>query len=253
MKSKLIRANMVVVALALLMASFAPAAYADQCSTETVAGDWAFTLAGTILTPSGGVPAAAIARVTFDESGNITNGTEPRNVGGVYADETVTGNWTVNPNCTGTLNVNIYESGVLVRISVVSMTFDDGSAELRGVQKSLTLPDGTNVPVVISLEAHKQHSVENLGAENPGTLGGINVPRADILKEPSLLGGGLGPTQTACYPVGHRCTISTQCCSHRCSTGPGVCCDQSFRHGYCASNADCCYGLCLNHSCTAGL
>lgn len=45
-----------------------------------------------------------------------------------------------------------------MRISVVSMTFDDDSAELRGVQKSLTLPDGTNVPVVITLEARKQHS-----------------------------------------------------------------------------------------------
>ena len=48
------------------------------------------------------------------------------------ADETVTGSWTVNPDCTGTLNVNIYESGVLVRVSVVSITFDDDSAESVG-------------------------------------------------------------------------------------------------------------------------
>ena len=158
MKSKFTSTNLVVVALAMLMVSFAPAAYADKCSTATVAGDWAFTLTGTILTPSGGVPAAAIARATIDESGNITKGTEARNVGGGYADETVTGYWTVNPDCTGTLNVNIYESGQLVRISVVSMAFDDDSTEARMVQKSLTLPDGTNVPVVITLEARRQHS-----------------------------------------------------------------------------------------------
>ena len=158
MKGRFTRTNLVVVALAMLMASFAPAAYADKCSTKTVAGDWAFTLTGTILTPSGGVPAAAIARATIDESGNITEGTEARNVGGGYADETVTGYWTVNPDCTGTLNVNIYESGQLVRISVVSMAFDDDSTEARMVQKSLTLPDGTNVPVVITLEARRQHS-----------------------------------------------------------------------------------------------
>ena len=158
MKSTLTRTSMVVIALAVLMASFAPAAYAAKCSTATVAGDWGFTLTGTILTPSGGVPAAAIATSAFDKNGIITNATEARNVGGGYADETITGYWTVNSDCTGTLYVNAYESGLLVRISVVSMTFDDDSAECRGVQKSLTLPDGTNVPVALTLECRKQHS-----------------------------------------------------------------------------------------------
>jgi len=158
MKSTFTRTTMVVIALAVLMASFAPAAHATHCSTATVAGDWSFTLTGTIILPTGGVPAGAIAAGTFDKTGTITNGTEARNVGGGYADETLTGNWTVNSDCTGTLYVNIYESGVLVRTSVVSMTFDDDSAEFRGVQKSLTLPDGTNVPVVLTLEGRKQHS-----------------------------------------------------------------------------------------------
>ena len=156
MKSTFTRTTMVVIALAVLMGSFAPAAHATHCSTATVAGDWSFTLTGTIILPTGGVPAGAIAAGTFDKTGTITNGTEARNVGGGYADETLTGNWTVNSDCTGTLYVSIYESGVLVRTSVVSITFDDDSAELRGVQKSLQLPDGTYVPVVITLEARKQ-------------------------------------------------------------------------------------------------
>jgi hypothetical protein len=70
----------------------------------------------------------------------------------------VTGNWTVSSNCTGTFNANIYQSGQLVRISVASMVVNDDSKEFRLVQKSLTLPDGTNVPVVITLEARQQHS-----------------------------------------------------------------------------------------------
>lgn len=37
MKSKLTRANIVVMALAVLMAGFAPAAQAAKCSTETAA------------------------------------------------------------------------------------------------------------------------------------------------------------------------------------------------------------------------
>jgi uncharacterized protein YcfJ len=155
MKSKLTRTNIGVIALVVLMASFAPAAYAANCSTATVAGNWAFTLTGTLILPTGAVPVAAVARATADNDGNLT-GTESRSVGGGYADETVAGNWTVNSDCTGTLTVNIYESGQLVRISVVTMVFDDNSKEARMVQKSLTLPDGQQLPVVITLEARKQ-------------------------------------------------------------------------------------------------
>jgi hypothetical protein len=143
--------------VAVLYMSFALTAQAANCSTETVAGDWSFTLAGTLILPTGNVLAAAIATATFDKNGNITKATEARNVGGSYADETLTGYWTVNSDCTGTLYVKAYELGQLVRISVVSMTFDDDSAEYRGVQKSLTLPDDTNIPVVLTLEARKQH------------------------------------------------------------------------------------------------
>ena len=100
---------------------------------------------------------AAVGTFTADEKGNFT-GTEARSVGGAYADETITGNWTASSNCTGTFNAKIYESGQLVRISVASMVVDDDSKEFHLVQKSLTLPDGTNVPVVITLEARKQHS-----------------------------------------------------------------------------------------------
>jgi hypothetical protein len=100
MKSKLTRTNMVAVVLAVLMAVVAPAAYADKCSTQTVAGDWSLTLTGTIVS---GPAVGATATGTFDEGGIITKSTEARNVGGDYADETLTGYWTVNSDCTGTL------------------------------------------------------------------------------------------------------------------------------------------------------
>jgi hypothetical protein len=86
--------------------------------------------------------------------GNIT-GTEARNVGGGYADETLTGNWTVNPDCTGTATASIYQSGQLVRVSVLSIVFDENSREVRMVQKSLTLPDGSQLPVVVTAEGKK--------------------------------------------------------------------------------------------------
>jgi len=132
------------------------AASPTGCSSETVAGNWGFTLSGTLILPTGPVPAAGIARGSFDAQGNVTPGaTEARNVGGGFANETVTGSWTVNPDCTGTLTIHAYESGVLVRTSVLSIVFVDNLNKALMVQESLTLPDGTLVPAVITAEGKR--------------------------------------------------------------------------------------------------
>jgi hypothetical protein len=54
-----------------------------------------------------------------------------------------------------TATVNIYESGVLTRTSVLAVVFVDDSSKIRAVQESLTLPDGTPIPVVITLDGNK--------------------------------------------------------------------------------------------------
>jgi hypothetical protein len=115
-------------------------------------GDSSFT--GTLLPPTGPVPGAAVGRLSVDEDGNIS-GTEARNVGGGFANETITGSWSVNSDCTGTVTVNIYESGILVRTSVLAAVFVDHSSKLRLVQESLTLPDGTTIPVVVTVEGDR--------------------------------------------------------------------------------------------------
>ena len=63
-----------------------PVVHADApkgCSTETIAGNWGFTLTGTALFPSanGSVPVlvAAVGTLAADDLGNI-NGTEARSV-----------------------------------------------------------------------------------------------------------------------------------------------------------------------------
>src|SRR5215469_12511087 len=136
-----------------------PIVHADApkgCSTETAAGNWGVTLSGTLILPTGPVPAAGIARGSFDAQGNTTPGaTEARNVGGGFANETLTGSWTVNPDCTGTLTIHAYESGVLVRTSVLSIVFVDNLNKALMVQESLTLPDGTLVPAVITAEGER--------------------------------------------------------------------------------------------------
>jgi hypothetical protein len=143
-----------VISVAVLCLSFAPAVYAaPTCSNAKAAGTWEFSLDGVLLVPNP-VPGAAAGRVSIDTAGNIS-GTEARNVGGGFAYETLTGSLTVNSDCTGSFTANIYESGVLVRTSVVAVVFYDNLTKIRGVQQSLTLPDGTPIPIVISLEANR--------------------------------------------------------------------------------------------------
>jgi len=120
-----------------------------------VAGNWAFTLNGVLILPTGPVPLAGIIRGTADINGNVA-GTEARNVGGGYGDETLTGSWTINPDCTGTATVSAFKSGQLVRTGVLSIVFDENAKQVRMVQQSLTLPDGTQVPVVATVEGRKQ-------------------------------------------------------------------------------------------------
>lgn len=124
------------------------------CSLASVAGNYGFTLNGTLLLPSGLVPLAAIGRVTLTAQGNAS-GTEARNSGGSFANETLAATFTVNPDCTGAATIMAFESGQLVRTAVVSVVWDDNANEIREVAQSVTLPDGTSIPSVLTVEARR--------------------------------------------------------------------------------------------------
>jgi len=155
MKCKIGPTALVIACLASIVLSIVPKAAAQQCSISSAVGRYTFTLTGNILSPTGWVPAAAAGRFTIDLEGNIS-GTEARNVGGGFANETLTGTFTVNPNCTGRATFNIFESGVLVRKTVFSTVTDDNFTEVRSVEQSLVLePSGTHVPAVITTVAKR--------------------------------------------------------------------------------------------------
>jgi hypothetical protein len=157
MKRSIARTTLVIISVVALGMGLATAAYAEDhggCSTARVAGKWGFTLSGTLILSTGPVPGAAVGRISVDAAGNIS-GTEARNVGGGFANETIKGSWAVNSDCTTIVTVNIYESGVLVRTSVLSGVFVNQSSKLRAVQESLTNPDGSTIPVVITLEGDR--------------------------------------------------------------------------------------------------
>jgi hypothetical protein len=107
---------------------------------------------GWLILPTGAVPAAAVGQATVDSRGNVT-GTEARSVGRGSADETFTGSLTINSDCTGSMTLNFFEAGQPARTSVLSIVLVDDKKEIRMGQKSLTLPNGTSVPVVITADA----------------------------------------------------------------------------------------------------
>ncbi len=146
--------TLVLIAFAMFVVSAAPAANAQLCSISGAVGAYGFTATGTLLPSTGPVLIAAVGRINLRLDGSL-DGTEARNVGGDFANETLKGTWTVNPSCTGTVTAQIFESGVLVRTSVLSFVIDDNQQEVRSVQKSLTLPDGTKVPAVVTFEAKR--------------------------------------------------------------------------------------------------
>jgi hypothetical protein len=137
-----------------VLAGVAPAAHANQCTAQNAAGNYGFTLTGVLITSTGPVPIAAVGRASVNVSGHVT-GTEARSVGGGFANETFSGTITTNSDCTGSMTLNFYEAGELVRTSVLSTVFVNNQRELQMVQSSLTLPNGANVPVVVTANAKK--------------------------------------------------------------------------------------------------
>ena len=128
---------------------------AHECSSLGAAGRYGFTLTGVLITSTGAVPVAAVGKATVDVNGHVTGG-ESRSVGGDYAEETMSGTLAINSDCTGTMTVEFFENGALARTSVLSVVFVNDQMELQMVQKSLTLPNGATVPVVITAIAKKQ-------------------------------------------------------------------------------------------------
>jgi len=148
----------VLFAMALLGTS-APAR-AEKCSLAAAAGKYGFTLNGVAITQAGAVSLAAVGKAILDAAGNVS-GSEARSVGGAYADEALSGTYTVNADCTGTATVQFFEAGNLVRTSLLSLVFDNNLREIRMVQKSLTLPNNVVLPVVITVEARKMFTEED--------------------------------------------------------------------------------------------
>ena len=130
------------------------------CSYAGVAGDWGHSLTGTIYPPTapGSVPMATAGRTVFKADGTIS-GTQTGSVNGVVADEVIRGTWTVNPDCTGMMTVDILDQqGNVSRTAIWAMVYVDNQTESRGIIKSLvrvTASGPVNVPAIVTQNAKK--------------------------------------------------------------------------------------------------
>jgi hypothetical protein len=127
---------------------------AEACSTAGQAGNWAYTYTGTIFTQNGPLPAAAVGRYHQDTAGNIT-GSQTRSVAGNSGVEDISGTVTVKGNCTATATVDVLVNGQLQRSTALALVYDSNGNHVRMIFQSLTLPDGTNVPVVITIDGNR--------------------------------------------------------------------------------------------------
>jgi hypothetical protein len=140
---------------AVLTAAMAPSpANAAQCSTASTAGNWAYTYTGTIFTSAGPLPAASVGHFHLDAGGNIA-GSQTRSVAGQSGVEDISGTISVNGDCTASLTINVLVNGQLLRTAGLAAVFDSSGNHVRVIFQSLTLPDGTNVPVVITIDGNR--------------------------------------------------------------------------------------------------
>ena len=140
-------------AIGLVVSIAAPAHAGGRCSLALSAGHFGFTDNGTVV---GIGPRTAVGVFTLDGAGSLVDGVATSSLNGSIAQETFSGTYTVNTDCTGTGAATIYSSGTETLALTFNLSFDDNMKEMRAIFTSATLPDGTPLPTVINLQARKQ-------------------------------------------------------------------------------------------------
>ena len=156
MKSKMTRTVTVIsffVTTFLNTTALLPAAHGQSCSLARAAGTYGFSTSGTVV---GVGLRTSVGIVTLDAAGNATNGKATSSLNGTVTKETFSGMFMVNPDCTGTTTVEIFDqSGNLLFTVTADLAWDDNLREVRFIFTSAVPPDGKPLPIVINGDARK--------------------------------------------------------------------------------------------------
>lgn len=127
------------------------------CSYASVKGPWGYSESGTLYHPvAGAIPYASVGSYTVDRDGNLS-GARTASAGGNTQTVTIQGTATVNPDCTGTLTLKLYDaSNNLVNTVVKFVVYVDDSTAARSIITDVVMPDGTtHVKAVLVTDAKK--------------------------------------------------------------------------------------------------
>lgn len=132
------------------------------CSNATAAGTWGTTMTGTLFNPTTGAAGlfAAVNFATYDGVGTYW-GTQTRSNNGTFTRVYFEGTYTVNSDCTGNKRTTGYaDAEHKILLNTVDQDFvlvNDGK-ELIEIFTTLTLPNGTVVPAVVTGLSRRQFS-----------------------------------------------------------------------------------------------
>jgi len=118
------RTLMCLVAAALITSVLKAEDEDHRCSLRSVSGTFGYVVTGI---RNGVGPVAGAGELTFHQDGTISDGKQTVSFGGVIADETYSGTFTVNSDCSGSFTVDV-ASPIAPRTSHVDLVWvDDGN------------------------------------------------------------------------------------------------------------------------------
>jgi hypothetical protein len=132
MKRSTIAKTLTIAAVTVLALGVAPTAKADDkgCSNLIVQGTFAYTGTGSIAPPSPAAgPFVEVGTQTFDGKGGTTFAAMA-SVNGNIQEMTGTGTYAVNPDCTGTMTLQVSPTRAVQIFFVV----DDGGNEFQAIE-----------------------------------------------------------------------------------------------------------------------
>jgi hypothetical protein len=118
-------------AIALAVALTGGIAQAQVCTNFSLAGTFAYTTTGSITAPSAlAGPFASVGTQTFDGQGGTTAKAMVSQNGNIIP-VTITGTYSVNPDCTGTFTLQLSPIGLTTHVFFV---IDHGETEFQAIE-----------------------------------------------------------------------------------------------------------------------
>ncbi len=105
---------------------------AQSCSLATIKGNFGFTITGQVLSGPSAGPVSGVALTTYDGAGNLTQVDNVVHNGQLPAEawRPATGSYTLNSNCTGTMQLVFTDGSPTMNLNIV---VDSAGNQIRTV------------------------------------------------------------------------------------------------------------------------